>query len=140
MIKAGHTLCPPPYGVNIFLNPPKAIRSAPGLRRADESPFDKMTENHARTLFGRERGRVECDFRMKRRLVRVVHTREVVNLAAPRPSVHALRVPPLAHLDGRVNEDFDETLDAHHAAHVVARRAVRTHGGADRDSFCRVGC
>src|SRR5437588_12569557 len=93
-----------------------------------------MTENHARTLFGRERGRVECDFRMNRRLVRVVHTCEVINLAPTRSGVHALRVPPLAHLDGRVNEDFDETLSAHHAAHVVARRAVRTHGGADRDS------
>ena len=71
---------------------------------------------------------------MKRRLVRVVHAREIINLAPPRPGVHALCVTPLANLDGRVNEDFDETLGSHHAAHFVARRAVRTHRRADGDA------
>ena len=66
-----------------------------------------------------------------RALVGIVDAREPPDLAAAGLGVHALRVPPLADLEGRVDVDQDETVVTDHGAALVAGRLVRAHGGAD---------
>src|SRR5690242_1680765 len=58
----------------------------------------------------------EMDFRAFRRLVRRIDAGEVLDLAAERAPVQALRVATGAFLEGRIDEDLDELAFLHQLA------------------------
>src|SRR4051812_16319463 len=99
-------------------------------RGADETLLDEVREYRLGVLLGRARDCVQRKLRVVRRLVRVVDAREVLYLPLARLPVHALHVARLAHVERRVDEDFDEAVAADQRAALVARRAVRADGRA----------
>src|SRR5512140_1434195 len=105
--------------------------SVPGTQEAPllESRHD------ARALLGRALadGR-QHDVRALRGLVRVVDAGEALQLPLARLSPEPLHVARLAKLGGRVDEDLEEPVAAHHRAHLGARGAVRADRRADRDA------
>lgn len=71
-----------------------------------------------------------------RRLVRIINTSEVFDLAGAREPVHAFRVARFADLERRINEDLDETIAADQRAALVARCSVRADGSAEDKRVC----
>ena len=73
------------------------------------------------------------DFRVFRRFVGRIDAGEVLDRAAERPGVEALRVAPGAFLEGRVDEDLDEFALGHQFARHAPLGAERRDEGDDDD-------
>src|SRR4030095_2172843 len=71
---------------------------------------------------------------MQRRFVWVVNTGETLYLAATRLGIHPFRVSFFADFQGRVDEYFNEVIFAHHVAHFVSERSIRTYRRAQNDT------
>src|SRR5262245_4169371 len=74
---------------------------------------------------------IKREFRIFRRLIRVINSRETFDLPGPRLRIDSLDVPFFANLQGRVHEDFRKMAFWHHVPHLFARRAIRADGGAN---------
>src|SRR5215213_327850 len=68
---------------------------------------------------------------MHRRFVRVVNTREVLQLSTPCFQIHPFYISPLALFEWCVHKNFDEAFSAHSVSDVVPRCSIRTDCRAD---------
>src|SRR6266850_2831767 len=101
-----------------------------------------MLNNCTCILLCRAHQSVKRDFRIKRCLVRIVDTREVLNLAVSGSGINPLWISLLTNLQRCINKDFNKPVCSDHVADLVARSAIRTDSGANRHAamshnFCR---
>jgi hypothetical protein len=69
-----------------------------------------------------------------RRLVRIVHAGEHLDLPTPRSRVHSFAIARFTDLDRGIDVDLDELPFFEHAPHLVSRGSVRAHRRAQRHS------
>src|SRR6266511_6355543 len=87
----------------------------------------QIIEDQISVLLWRMRHRIQGDLRMFRRLVGIIDASKVFDLSTARHGIHPFDIALYTYFQWRIHENLDESIGAHHIAHIVACRPVGTH-------------